>query len=233
MAAASEAEGWNIDLGAMATIWRGGCIIRARFLDRIREAYDGEPELANLMLAEFFAGALKRSPGSVAAGRGSRRRAGHPDARLLILAGLLRRLPARPRARQPDPGPARPVRRPHLPAGRPRRARSTSRGARTVAKWRRDAQERGPLVCWAALLGAALFVVVGSGGRADGRASALSARPPVGVRTPAVPRACELMLPSRRTASPPREWLPRAGGRARPAVRAAPRGRRTRSRPTA
>jgi 6-phosphogluconate dehydrogenase len=58
MAAASQAEGWSIDLGSMATIWRGGCIIRARFLDRIREAYDNEPALANLMLAEFFAGAL-------------------------------------------------------------------------------------------------------------------------------------------------------------------------------
>ncbi|MDE3134755.1 MAG: NADP-dependent phosphogluconate dehydrogenase [Acidobacteriota bacterium] len=61
MAAASEAEGWRLDLGAMATIWRGGCIIRARFLDRIREAYDAEPELANLMLAEFFARALERA----------------------------------------------------------------------------------------------------------------------------------------------------------------------------
>jgi 6-phosphogluconate dehydrogenase len=60
MAAASESEGWGIDLGAMATIWRGGCIIRARFLDRIREAYDGEPALANLMLAGFFAQALER-----------------------------------------------------------------------------------------------------------------------------------------------------------------------------
>ena len=58
MAAASETEGWKIDLGAMATIWRGGCIIRARFLDRIREAYDSEPKLANLMLADFFADAL-------------------------------------------------------------------------------------------------------------------------------------------------------------------------------
>ncbi|MDE3131633.1 MAG: NADP-dependent phosphogluconate dehydrogenase [Acidobacteriota bacterium] len=61
MATASEAEGWSLDLGAMATIWRGGCIIRARFLDRIREAYDAEPELANLMLAEFFAEALERA----------------------------------------------------------------------------------------------------------------------------------------------------------------------------
>ncbi len=58
MAAAAEAEGWKIDLGAMATIWRGGCIIRARFLDRIREAYDEQPALSNLMLAEFFASAL-------------------------------------------------------------------------------------------------------------------------------------------------------------------------------
>jgi 6-phosphogluconate dehydrogenase len=61
MAAASQAEDWNIDLGSMATIWRGGCIIRARFLDRIREAYDNEPKLANLMLAEFFAGALEEA----------------------------------------------------------------------------------------------------------------------------------------------------------------------------
>jgi 6-phosphogluconate dehydrogenase len=61
MAAAADAEGWNIDLGSMATIWRGGCIIRARFLDRIREAYDHEPALANLMLAEFFAEALEQA----------------------------------------------------------------------------------------------------------------------------------------------------------------------------
>jgi 6-phosphogluconate dehydrogenase len=58
MAAAADDEGWKIDLGAMATIWRGGCIIRARFLDRIREAYDNEPDLRNLMLADFFSQAL-------------------------------------------------------------------------------------------------------------------------------------------------------------------------------
>jgi 6-phosphogluconate dehydrogenase len=61
MAAAADTEGWDIDLGSMATIWRGGCIIRARFLDRIREAYDQEPGLANLMLAEFFATALENA----------------------------------------------------------------------------------------------------------------------------------------------------------------------------
>jgi 6-phosphogluconate dehydrogenase len=61
MAAAADNEGWKIDLGSMATIWRGGCIIRARFLDRIREAYDDEPGLANLMLADFFARALENA----------------------------------------------------------------------------------------------------------------------------------------------------------------------------
>ena len=59
MSAASAAEGWDLELGAMATIWRGGCIIRARFLDRIREAYEADPGLSNLMLAEFFADALR------------------------------------------------------------------------------------------------------------------------------------------------------------------------------
>ncbi len=61
IAAAADDEGWDIDLGSMATIWRGGCIIRARFLDRIREAYDGEPSLSNLMLADFFADALRQA----------------------------------------------------------------------------------------------------------------------------------------------------------------------------
>jgi 6-phosphogluconate dehydrogenase len=61
MASAADEEGWKIDLGAMATIWRGGCIIRARFLDRIREAYDHEPALRNLMLADFFSDALAQA----------------------------------------------------------------------------------------------------------------------------------------------------------------------------
>ena len=46
--------GWDIDLGAMATIWRGGCIIRAAFLDRIRHAYSADPALPTLLAdAEF------------------------------------------------------------------------------------------------------------------------------------------------------------------------------------
>ncbi len=61
MAARADQEGWDVDLGSMATIWRGGCIIRAKFLDRIKEAYDNEPEMVNLMVADFFAEALENA----------------------------------------------------------------------------------------------------------------------------------------------------------------------------
>jgi 6-phosphogluconate dehydrogenase len=56
--AGSEQFNWNIDRGAMATIWRGGCIIRARFLDRIREVYDDNPDLPSLLVAPYFAAAV-------------------------------------------------------------------------------------------------------------------------------------------------------------------------------
>jgi 6-phosphogluconate dehydrogenase len=58
MAAASAEYDWHIDLGAMATIWRGGCIIRARFLDRIREAYEKDPNLPSLLVDPYFRDAV-------------------------------------------------------------------------------------------------------------------------------------------------------------------------------
>jgi 6-phosphogluconate dehydrogenase len=58
IAAGSAEYGWNVDRGAMATIWRGGCIIRARFLDRIRAAYDSEPDLPSLLVDPYFAAAV-------------------------------------------------------------------------------------------------------------------------------------------------------------------------------
>jgi 6-phosphogluconate dehydrogenase len=58
LAAGSREFHWNLDLGALATIWRGGCIIRAKFLDRIKDAYAQSPDLDNLMLAPFFQEAL-------------------------------------------------------------------------------------------------------------------------------------------------------------------------------
>ncbi|MFV0432977.1 MAG: NADP-dependent phosphogluconate dehydrogenase, partial [Leucobacter sp.] len=52
--------GWQIDLGAVSRIWRAGCIIRAQFLNRIAEAYAGDPGLPVLMAAPYFADALTR-----------------------------------------------------------------------------------------------------------------------------------------------------------------------------
>ncbi|MCI0676530.1 MAG: NADP-dependent phosphogluconate dehydrogenase [Phycisphaerales bacterium] len=60
MAEAQKVYNWNLDLGRIAMIWRGGCIIRARFLQRIKLAYQREPALANLMLDPFFRRALAR-----------------------------------------------------------------------------------------------------------------------------------------------------------------------------
>ncbi len=56
-----QKKDWRLDLGGIASIWRGGCIIRARFLDRITEAYRKDPKLANLMLAPFFTEVLNRT----------------------------------------------------------------------------------------------------------------------------------------------------------------------------
>ncbi|HOO21991.1 MAG TPA: decarboxylating NADP(+)-dependent phosphogluconate dehydrogenase [Kiritimatiellia bacterium] len=52
--AASAEHGWDLDFGSIALLWRGGCIIRARFLGRIKEAFGAEPGLANLLLAPYF-----------------------------------------------------------------------------------------------------------------------------------------------------------------------------------
>jgi 6-phosphogluconate dehydrogenase len=57
----SERKAWALNLGAIARIWRGGCIIRARFLNRITEACVADPALGNLMLAPFFQDVLNRS----------------------------------------------------------------------------------------------------------------------------------------------------------------------------
>jgi len=61
MRAMSGKKAWQLDLGGIASIWRGGCIIRARFLDRITDAFREQPQLANLMLAPFFRDLLNRT----------------------------------------------------------------------------------------------------------------------------------------------------------------------------
>ncbi|MCZ6834520.1 MAG: NADP-dependent phosphogluconate dehydrogenase [Planctomycetota bacterium] len=63
MASAQEAYGWSLDFGSIAKIWRGGCIIRAGFLQKITRAYEGDPKLANLMLDAYFTQRLDEAQG--------------------------------------------------------------------------------------------------------------------------------------------------------------------------
>ncbi|WP_458689326.1 NADP-dependent phosphogluconate dehydrogenase [Nocardia tengchongensis] len=59
IAAGSAEYNWDLHPGDLATIWRGGCIIRARFLNRIKEAYEADPALPSLILAPYFREAIE------------------------------------------------------------------------------------------------------------------------------------------------------------------------------
>ncbi len=60
MRAAAKEYGWNLNYGGIALMWRGGCIIRSRFLGKIKEAFDKNARLSNLMLDDYFRGEIKR-----------------------------------------------------------------------------------------------------------------------------------------------------------------------------
>ncbi len=59
-AAATEYK-WDLNYGSVALLWRGGCIIRARFLEEIKKAFDAEPGLKNLILAPYFTDVIQKS----------------------------------------------------------------------------------------------------------------------------------------------------------------------------
>lgn len=61
MRAAAAEYGWNLNYGGIALMWRGGCIIRSVFLGKIKEAYDKNPQLTNLLLAPFFTDAVVKA----------------------------------------------------------------------------------------------------------------------------------------------------------------------------
>ena len=61
MRAAAEQYKWKLNYGGVALMWRGGCIIRAQFLDRIKEAFDADKSLDNLLLAPYFTEAIHSS----------------------------------------------------------------------------------------------------------------------------------------------------------------------------
>ena len=62
--AGAKEYGWNIEKGRIAAIWRGGCIIRARFLNRITDAYAADPDLDSLVTAPFFTDAVQTAQAS-------------------------------------------------------------------------------------------------------------------------------------------------------------------------
>lgn len=61
MKQAAKEYGWKLNYGAIALMWRGGCIIRSRFLGKIKEAYDLQPNLENLLLDPFFIAAIQET----------------------------------------------------------------------------------------------------------------------------------------------------------------------------
>jgi 6-phosphogluconate dehydrogenase len=61
MRAAANEYSWNLSYGDIALMWRGGCIIRSQFLGKIKQAFDNNPQLANLLLDNFFATAIKQA----------------------------------------------------------------------------------------------------------------------------------------------------------------------------
>jgi 6-phosphogluconate dehydrogenase len=64
MREAAQEHGWNLNYGGIALMWRGGCIIRSRFLGKIRDAFAKDPELSNLLVDDFFKQAVARCQGS-------------------------------------------------------------------------------------------------------------------------------------------------------------------------
>jgi len=58
--ATAKENGWNLNMGGIALMWRGGCIIRSRFLSKIKEAFDTNPNLSNLLLDNFFSDVLNQ-----------------------------------------------------------------------------------------------------------------------------------------------------------------------------
>jgi len=59
MRAAAKEYGWDLNYGNIALLWRAGCIIRAQFLDNIKEAFDKQPDLPNLLLDDYFKKAIE------------------------------------------------------------------------------------------------------------------------------------------------------------------------------
>ena len=111
---AAKEQGWNLNFGGIALMWRGGCIIRSRFLGKIKEAFDKNPQPGNLLLDDFFSKLLIDYQPAWRRALVQAIQCGVPTPAFEHGAGFLRRLPHRAPARQPAAGPARFLRRAYI-----------------------------------------------------------------------------------------------------------------------
>ncbi len=128
MRAASEEYNWDLNYGEIAMIFRGGCIIRARFLQNIKDAYDRDPDLRNLLLDPYFQNIVESYQGAwreVIAASCYKRSSGSC---IRKRDRLLRQLPYRAFACEPAASATRLLRRTHVQTFGQRRHLSTSTG---------------------------------------------------------------------------------------------------------
>ncbi len=187
--AGAEKYGWHINKDKIAKIWRGGCIIRAQFLNRIADAYDENPDIATLLEAPYFADAVARGRSRLAPHRRHRRALRCAGARLRRRPVVLRLARLR-RASRPRSSRASATSSARTPtSASTRTARSTRCGRATVPKSRPRARRtsdpaEGHVVV-ASELGSdddVPFVVSGCGARgardADASGTRREGRPP-------------------------------------------------------
>ena len=116
MQAAAAEHKWPLKFGAIALLWRGGCIIRAVFLERIKEAFDAEPKLENLLLGAVLHRRRcdKAQTGVAERGRPRPCELGIPMPAFAAALAYYDGYRSRAAAGQPAAGPARLLRRPHV-----------------------------------------------------------------------------------------------------------------------
>ncbi len=116
MRAAAKEYSWNLNYGGIALMWRGGCIIRSRFLGKIKEAYDNNPKLSNLLLDDYFRGEIKKSQKGWRNVVATAAKKGIPVPAFSTALAFFDQYRTRRPAGEPAPGAARLLRRAHLRA---------------------------------------------------------------------------------------------------------------------
>ncbi len=111
---AGKENNWNLNMGGIALMWRGGCIIRSRFLGKIKEAYDKNPKLTNLVVGRFLRRRFEQVSAIVAASRGRCGGSWRSHAGVFHSARFLRWLPHRTPAGESAASAARFLWRAHL-----------------------------------------------------------------------------------------------------------------------